>query len=45
MLSITKETLGKNQILKCLKMFKIVAIFSKWIPHYHLGEDTLGWYH
>ncbi len=30
-------TLGKNQFLQCLKIFRIFAIFSKWVPHYHLG--------
>jgi hypothetical protein len=38
-------TLGKNQFLHSLKMFRIFAIFSKWVPHYHLGEGILGWYH
>jgi len=26
-------------------MFRIFAIFSKWVPHYHLGEGILGQYH
>jgi hypothetical protein len=23
-------------------MFRILATFSKWVPHYHLGEGFLG---
>jgi len=33
---------AKNKFLQCLKMFRIFAIFSKRVPHYHLGEGILG---
>jgi hypothetical protein len=26
-------------------MFRIFAIFSKWVPHYHLGESIIRSYY
>jgi hypothetical protein len=42
LLFIIEGTLGKKNLLQCLKMLKNFAIFSKRVPHYHLDEGIFG---